>query len=146
MIYYWANDCIKGSLELPNSVFGISCELNCPEDQYLGYENGETQCFQCPPETYNTGKVFRLKQQYKELTRLNFNKFHKNCYVLSDTTEIDNITKIRNINCNGWNTDNTNKCIQTSNNSNLLNVTIYSELVYGVHLYKDGYVLLFDVR
>jgi hypothetical protein len=61
--------------------------------------------------------------------------------VLSDTTDIKNLTKIRNVNCSGWIADSTNNWIQTGNYSNLINMSVYSELVYGVELYKDGYVL-----
>jgi len=141
VIFYWLNDCIKGKLELPNPIFNISCGLICPEDHYLGYEKGIAECLQCPPETFKNGNFFQLKEQYKQQTRLNLNNFQKNCYVLSDTTDIKNLTKIRNVNCSGWIADSTNNWIQTGNYSNLINMSVYSELVYGVELYKDGYVL-----
>ncbi len=141
MIFYWLNDCIKGNLELPYPVFNISCGLTCPDDHYIGYEKGIAECLKCPPDTYKNGIFFHLKEQYKEQTRLNLKNFQKNCYVLSDTTEINDLTKIRNVNCSGWIADNINNWIQTANNSNLINMTVYNELVYGVELYRDGFVL-----
>lgn len=114
--------------------------MTCPRDQYLGYKDGSASCLSCPPNTLTDDKVFRLKEQYKEITKLNLKNFDNNCYVLSDSTEINNLTVIRNKNCSSWNPDNNNNWIESGNNSRMINMTVFTELVYGVNLNKDGFV------
>lgn len=118
---------------LPQPVLNISCDLVCKKGYYLGYDRGNIDCLLCPLNTYSTGGIFTIQGDNREWNNESLSNFQNNCFLI-----FENSTEIKNKNCSGWNISNTTEL--TSGNSEIKNATLYSELIYGVYLNRNGYV------
>jgi hypothetical protein len=63
LIYHWKrrNDgtqCTPGAVQLPQSIFGLRCDISCGPGQYLPL--GQTRCAPCMPGTYSVGGGVRI--------------------------------------------------------------------------------------
>jgi hypothetical protein len=130
VIFYWDNECTQdGKVELPKTK-KVKCDLTCNDNEHIKFDIATNQliCDKCAAGTSSV-KIKKFKFDKNSLAQ-----FTNNCYI------VDNGETILNKDCNRFKV--LNNTLIAGGEMKKVSAKYYYELVYNVHMKRDGNVYL----